>query len=162
MNKLTWILVIIALAVGAYGGYAYEKAKFVKLMLAQQVDMQRQIDNAKMANSNAATQQSIVMMASNDKLGAYATDPKGMALYTFDKDSAGKSNCTGDCAVKWPPYVVTGEVPATLPEHVGTISRADGSMQYTWNGMPLYYYVMDKTAADVTGDGVGGVWHLAK
>ena len=28
--------------------------------------------------------------------------------------------------------------------------------------MPLYYWVKDKKAGDITGDGVGGNWELAK
>lgn len=28
--------------------------------------------------------------------------------------------------------------------------------------MPLYYWVKDKKPGDVTGDGVNGVWHVAK
>jgi predicted lipoprotein with Yx(FWY)xxD motif len=30
-------------------------------------------------------------------------DSKGMTLYTFDKDSGGKSACNGPCATNWPP-----------------------------------------------------------
>ncbi|MCB1351011.1 MAG: hypothetical protein KDK11_21085, partial [Maritimibacter sp.] len=29
-------------------------------------------------------------------------------------------------------------------------------------GMPLYTWVNDTAPGDVTGDGVNGVWHLAK
>lgn len=164
MNKMTFILVILALAVGAYGGYAYEKAKFVKLTALQHEDMQKQIDAAKMGSNNNAMmmQQSVVMMAKNDKLGSYATAENGMALYTYDKDTKGQSNCVDTCAQNWPPYVVSGTTPATLPDHVGTIKRADGSTQYTWDDMPLYFYIKDKDKEDVYGDGVGGVWHVAK
>lgn len=157
-----WLLVVVALAVGAYGGYAYEKAKFVKLMDAQRVDMQRQIDDAKRVSSDSMINSSVVMMTSDDKLGTYATDTNGMTLYTYDKDSKNVSNCTGDCAEKWPPYLVAGDVSADLPEHLGALQRADGTWQYTWDGKPLYYYVTDKVKGDVTGDGVGGVWHVAK
>src|SRR3954468_10486476 len=34
---------------------------------------------------------------------------KGMVLYTSDKDAAGKSNCTGDCAKTWPPVVASAD-----------------------------------------------------
>src|SRR5436853_4212445 len=30
---------------------------------------------------------------------------KGLTVYTFDKDMAGRSTCNGDCAVKWPPVL---------------------------------------------------------
>ena len=35
--------------------------------------------------------------------GKIYTDAKGMTLYTFDKDAAGKSNCDGDCAANGHP-----------------------------------------------------------
>ena len=155
-----WVLVVVALLVGAYGGYAYEKAKFVKLMEGQRMDMQRQIDDLKKM-SVVTTQNDLVMMASDASLGTYATDPKGMTLYTYDKDGPSVSKCTGDCAVNWPPYVAEG-APVAMPEHMGTTQRADGSTQYTWDSKPLYYYKNDKAAGDVSGDGVGGVWHVAK
>src|SRR3979490_3539731 len=31
---------------------------------------------------------------------------KGMTLYTFDKDTPGKSMCNGPCATNWPPMFV--------------------------------------------------------
>ena len=35
-------------------------------------------------------------------------DHKGMTLYTFDKDTGGKSVCTGKCAENWPPLMAHG------------------------------------------------------
>ena len=159
--KVMWVLVVLGLLVGAYAGYAYEKSKFVKLMAVQRADMQKEIDNAKMAAEVATKQPDVVMMAKDAK-GSHLTAANGMALYTYDKDTKGQSNCSGVCEQKWPPYAVSGAAPTALPEHVGIIKRADGSMQYTWNDMPLYFYASDKDAKDVYGDAVGGVWHIIK
>ena len=42
------------------------------------------------------------------------------------------------------------------------VARADtGQSQYAWNGKLLYYYAKDSGTA-ITGNGVGGVWSLAK
>lgn len=88
------------------------------------------------------------------------TDLKGMTLYTFDKDKVGVSNCTGSCITIWPPYT-TSSNSATLPANMTTIKRADdGKMQYTWKGMPLYYYSKDTKSGDLLGDGFNGVWHI--
>lgn len=88
------------------------------------------------------------------------TDANGMTLYTFDRDSAGKSSCDGDCAVRWPPFKAEA---GAAPEGDWTIvERSDGTMMWAYDGKPLYTYDGDKKAGDVTGDGVGGVWHLAK
>lgn len=34
-------------------------------------------------------------------------DAKGMTLYTFDKDTPGKSVCKDKCAVNWPPVLAS-------------------------------------------------------
>ena len=84
-------------------------------------------------------------------------DAQGITLYRYDKDSAGTSNCTGSCATVWPPLAAAG---GTLTGGSGvtgtlaTISRADGSKQVTYNGMPLYTFQQDAKPGDATGDGV--------
>src|SRR5271166_5321092 len=45
-------------------------------------------------------------------------DAKGMTLYAFDKNSAGKSVCNGSCAQNWPP---TGPTPTTTCADVGLV-----------------------------------------
>ncbi|QHG67867.1 COG4315 family predicted lipoprotein [Pseudomonas putida] len=87
-------------------------------------------------------------------------DHNGMTLYTFDKDSGGKSMCNGDCATNWPPLMVMGGEKA---EGKWTqIKRDDGKMQWAYDGKPLYTFVKDKKAGDMTGDGMKDVWHVAK
>ena len=41
------------------------------------------------------------------------------------------------------------------------VTRDDGSMMWAYDGHPLYTFADDKTAGQVTGDGVDG-FHLAK
>jgi len=86
------------------------------------------------------------------------TDAKGMTLYTFDKDAPGKSNCNGQCAVNWPPFMATG---APKSADWTAIKRDDGSMQWAYKGKPLYGWIKDTKPGDMTGDGVGGSWHTA-
>lgn len=88
------------------------------------------------------------------------TDAKGMTLYTFDKDKAGKSNCNGGCAVNWPPLDANAK--ATGSDDFSVITRADGSKQWAFKGMALYTWFKDKKPGDITGDGVKGVWHIVK
>ena len=92
--------------------------------------------------------------------GKIYTDAKGMTLYTFDKDAGGKSNCDGDCAAKWPPLMAGADAKAEGEWTI--VDRSDGSKMWAYEGKPLYTYVDDKKAGDVTGDGKGGVWHVAK
>ena len=89
------------------------------------------------------------------------TGSNGMTLYTFDKDAGGKSMCNGECAKNWPPLMVKkdDEAPKDKWTHV---TRDDGSMQWAYDGKPLYTFVKDKKAGETTGDGVKDVWHVAK
>ncbi len=86
----------------------------------------------------------------------------GMTLYTFDKDPAGtgKSVCNGPCATNWPPLGVAAG--ASASGDWALIARDDGSKQWAYKGKPVYFWAKDQKPGDRTGDGVLGVWHLAK
>ena len=92
-------------------------------------------------------------------LGQVLTDANGMTLYTFDKDMNGVSACYDKCAENWPPVLASDG--AKTDEDFGLTKRNDGTMQWTYYGMPLYLWVKDTKPGDTTGDGVGGVWHAA-
>ena len=47
--------------------------------------------------------------------------------------------------------------PASL---VGVVQSKDGTVQVTYNGWPLYYYLKYHAAGDTTGQGVGNVWYV--
>jgi predicted lipoprotein with Yx(FWY)xxD motif len=103
------------------------------------------------------------VMVAESGLGSILVDPEGMTLYMFANDGPGESACTGSCATTWPPLLVDGEpvagegIDASL---LGTTERSDGSLQLTYNGMPLYFYSQDSAAGDTNGQGVGGVWYV--
>jgi len=106
-----------------------------------------------------------VTLSSSDDLGDFLVSYDGMTLYTFANDEAGLSNCTGDCEENWPPFTV-GEnerlVAGTGVEgELATITREDGSLQVTYNGLPLYFWKEDAAPGDTTGQGVGDVWAVA-
>lgn len=93
--------------------------------------------------------------------GKALVDPKGMTLYVFDKDAAGKSNCSGQCATNWPPLAAAADAKASGDWTVMT--RDDGSKQWAYKGKPVYGWVKDSKPGDTTGDGfMNGVWHVAK
>lgn len=101
-----------------------------------------------------------VIQTTESSAGAILADGDSMSLYTFDKDTAGVSNCNDDCAVKWPPLAASNK---SLPNgEFGILIRTDGSRQWSYQGMPLYTWFKDAAVGDITGDGVKGVWHLAR
>lgn len=87
------------------------------------------------------------------------TGANGMTLYTYDKDEAGKTNCYDKCATNWPPAMA--DAAATADGDFTIVDRTDGTKMWAYKGMPLYFWIKDTKAGDVTGDGVGGVWHTA-
>lgn len=91
--------------------------------------------------------------------GPALADAKGMTLYTFDKDSGGKSACNGKCAENWPPLMADGA--AKPPAGYSVITRDDGGKQWAYKGKPLYGWVKDTKPGETTGDGVNGSWHIA-
>lgn len=168
MSKLYWILAIILIVVIiAYFGRSriqtFLKGTTIPLQPTQiQTKTPSATASAKTATATAGTTNAdIIMTKSNNTKGNYLAGPNGMTLYIFDKDKPGVSNCSGSCAALWPPY--TTITPSdNLPANISLIKQENGISQYAYKGMPLYFYTPDKQPGDVTGDGVGGVWHLVK
>jgi predicted lipoprotein with Yx(FWY)xxD motif len=77
--------------------------------------------------------------------GPVLFDGRGYALYAFTYDRKNRSRCYGACAEAWPPYLVKKPKAGAGAKRslLGTTRRSDGSIQATYNGWPLYYYVHD-------------------
>ena len=86
--------------------------------------------------------------------------PNGMTLYTFDRDTGGKSMCNGPCATNWPPLMAPAGASATGDWSI--VTRDDGSRQWAHKGKPVYYWIKDSKPGDRTGDAVNNVWRLAR
>lgn len=91
--------------------------------------------------------------------GADSSRP-GFSLYVFDNDlGAPGSNCNGGCATSWPPLLVADGGASGLAG-LGTVMRNDGTVQATFEGRPLYFYIGDAAPGDTNGQGLGNVWWL--
>ena len=117
------------------------------------------------AGANAPAQAATVSLAvaQNPQLGAIVTGTDGKTLYRFDKDTPNPSvsNCNGKCAMTWPPLLINSpQVQASGLDTslLGTVKRADGTVQLTLHGWPLYYFHLDTQAGDIKGQGIGGTW----
>ena len=97
-------------------------------------------------------------------VGTYLVGSNGMTLYAFKRDGLGVSNCADQCATVWPPYTVDSADGLTLadgvPGEVGTIARADGALQVTYNDIPLYFWSNDAAAGDTTGNNFRTNWTI--
>jgi predicted lipoprotein with Yx(FWY)xxD motif len=99
------------------------------------------------------------MVATDAKLGQILVDESGMTVYLFLSDTPTTSTCYSTCATVWPPVVTTGAPQAGAGAQaslLGTITRTDGKVEVTYAGHPLYYFVQDKAAGDVKGQGING------
>jgi predicted lipoprotein with Yx(FWY)xxD motif len=89
---------------------------------------------------------------------------QGRTLYLFSKDSGTKSNCSGACAVNWPPLRAKGKPTVgngAKASIVSTSARSDGTPQITYNGHPLYLFKGDSKPGDTNDEGLtafGGSW----
>ena len=118
-------------------------------------------DSMMMKNENL-----VLNTGTSAELGTYLVAGNGMTLYRFTKDASGLSTCTGECAAKWPPYIVSAsahiETGKGVSGNISTIKRADGTMQVRYDGQPLYFWAKDMKAGDTTGNNVNGVWFVVK
>ncbi len=161
--KNTWVIVavIVVIVVGIFLGRAQLKSMFGMGTPAYPspapVAMTASPSAAAMAPSD-----NIYLIKIGTSNSSHITDFEGKTLYTFDHDTKGVSNCYNGCAAAWPPYISGATAQKTFPTNITVIKRTDGSSQFAWEGMPLYYYASDTKPGDTTGDGVGGIWHIVK
>lgn len=105
-----------------------------------------------------------IQLAASTTFGTVLTDKDGKTLYFFSSDAAGTPTCVGGCETLWPLYY-SADASTDLnlnKAEVGEVTRADGRKQSTYRGYPLYYYASDAAAGEIKGDGVGGIWFVAK
>jgi predicted lipoprotein with Yx(FWY)xxD motif len=111
------------------------------------------------AGASAAAGGSTVMATTVGSIGTViVAGSNGMTVYNFSKDvkDSGTSACLAGCIAKWPALTVpAGTTPtagAGATGKLGTITRTDdGTLQVTYNGLPLYFFSGDTKAGDSNG-----------
>jgi predicted lipoprotein with Yx(FWY)xxD motif len=100
--------------------------------------------------------------------GQILANGRGRALYLFTADTGKASNCSGDCATAWPPYIVKSKPvagPGAKSGLIGTTRRSDGRLQATYAGHPVYFYEGDNEPGEVLCQAVsefGGYWYVVR
>ncbi len=162
--KISWVVGILVLIVVILGGWYWYSFP------GQSATAPSDALGVQGSNGQTDTEETgfapLLSVASDAKLGNYLVASNGMTLYEYTKDTPGVSNCSGTCAVNWPPYVVSTLESLVVAENASgtpaTVARADGSAQLTYNGKPLYFWKNDIKPGDTTGQNVGGVWFVVK
>jgi predicted lipoprotein with Yx(FWY)xxD motif len=121
------------------------------------------VNSALAANHSAGAGTKVAVASSG--LGRVLVDGRGRTLYLFEKDTRGKSTCTGRCASFWPPLIASAKPLATAGARtslLGTTRRGDGRLQVTYNHHPLYTFVNDIRKGQTNGEAVaafGAKWY---
>jgi predicted lipoprotein with Yx(FWY)xxD motif len=107
-----------------------------------------------------------VIRSSNTSIGTVLSTGTGYTLYAFTLDTPTKSNCpSGACTAIWPPLITTGHPdlgPGIQSRLMTTIRRANGTLQLSYAGHPLYTFTADTHPGQVTGENLlqfGGRWY---
>ncbi len=94
-------------------------------------------------------------------------DREDFTLYVFDNDlndtdgdGVDDSDCNATCAENWPPLFADNG--ATEIGEYTIVDRDDGTRQWAYSGRPLYFFVGDANAGEVNGEGLGGIWFIAR
>jgi predicted lipoprotein with Yx(FWY)xxD motif len=102
-------------------------------------------------------------------IGPVLVTGQGLTLYLFEPDHQSRSVCAGLCAVQWPPLILPKGVarpiagPGIKTALLGTSTRADGTVQITYNRWPLYRWLPDQHPGEATGQALhnlGGLWYV--
>jgi predicted lipoprotein with Yx(FWY)xxD motif len=149
-KKNIWIALVVVVIV-VVGGYAIfhkppKKTEFIYTKPSSTSSATAQ--GSYRDNSSTA----VIVTKTNSSVGSYLADPSDNTLYT---DGTATSNCADSCLSAWPAYQDKGATTG-LPTNVSTVTRSDnGQIQYTYKGLPLYYFGSD-SPGQVTGNGVSG------
>lgn len=162
------VVAVVALAIALLAGCGSSSS--TSSTSASSVSTPAATSTSPATSSAPATKSVALVTTKHTKLGTVlGAGPKKLTVYLFAADTASKSACMGACAKVWPPVTTSGQAQAgghAMAADLGTITRDDGTMQVTYKGHPLYFYikdVKDGDAGDTYGQGLksfGADWYV--
>jgi len=105
--------------------------------------------------AGASSSPTTIMTAHNKTWGTILVLGNGTTVYRLAADPKNKSVCSGTCATIWPPVLLASGQKSPVGHGVhglGTINRANGKHQVTYQGVPLYRFIGDHNAGQATGN----------
>lgn len=155
-KKVIWGIIVLIVIAGIYYAMTYRSSYPLPVVETP----------APIVTEQPSTTGPVLKVGTDAKLGSYLTATNGFTLYVFAKDTADVSNCSGACNIAWPPYIIpaSGALAAdpAIKGKLGTMQRADKTIQLTYNGMPLYFWSKDAKVGDTTGNGFDNLWSIVK
>jgi predicted lipoprotein with Yx(FWY)xxD motif len=109
----------------------------------------------------------ITVKVVSSQYGLVLADGRGQAFYLFAREKTRRSRCYGACEQRWPPVLARGTPragPGGRSRLLGTARRADGHVQLTYAGHPMYYYDGDAPGRVLCQgvDEFGGLWLVVR
>lgn len=92
--------------------------------------------------------------------GAIDNSRLDFTLYTFDDDTPGVTTCFGSCLAAWPALYAPSDAKDFGDFTVIVRDVNTGVKQWAYKGKPLYFFVGDAAAGDVTGEYTD--WQIAR
>jgi predicted lipoprotein with Yx(FWY)xxD motif len=125
------------------------------------------------SSSSAAAAASVTISAKSiPEVGTVLVNEHGQTLYLLTSEKGGKKiTCTqaNGCTKVWPETLLTNGMTAAKagsgvqPSLLGTIKDANGTLEVTYNGWPLYTFAGDSGPGVANGEGItkfGGTWYV--
>ncbi|GAA1503377.1 hypothetical protein GCM10009677_39070 [Sphaerisporangium rubeum] len=110
------------------------------------------------------TPEKLTVKTAESRYGRILVGEQGRTLYVFEKDDP--KACSAECLTWWPP-AATRDAPKAgedvKEDLLGTVTRADGTKQISYDKHPLYYYSGDTAEGNTKGQGreeFGGMWNV--
>ena len=102
----------------------------------------------------------VIGQTANTSIGkVFVLGDENLTLYTFTNDEDGVSNCSTGCLANWPAAIADS---AMTEGEFSTFDRGDGLLQWALKNRPLYFYQGDAAEGDVSGEGLGTIWYVAR
>lgn len=117
------------------------------------------------AGSGSAAPAMATVGTRSGPLGSYLVDGSGRTLYLFASDRTNVSTCTDSCLTYWPPLTSAGKPTAAggVKSSLLATFTSGNANWVSYAGHPLYYFLLDKAAGDIKGQGstnFGATWWL--
>ncbi len=115
----------------------------------------------------------LVRVSTHPVHGEILVGPNGRTLYVYQDDEGEEVGyqCDESCSENFPPLVVSHpaflDLSGSAAGILAAIERHADSwrasrVQVTYGGQPLYYWSRDVLPGQVTGDGIAGLWRVAR
>lgn len=116
------------------------------------------------STSSGSGSAALEITTASGPLGTYLVDSAGRAVYMYDADPEGGSECYDSCADQWPPVPQATAGSGIEDRELTSSTRTDDTVQAVYNDHALYYFSDDTSVGQTSGQAFdlagGGIFYL--